>query len=315
MNPKEAAQIIFHPRETLQNRARKQLIEDPLEAKKQLDTEYAKDFRNCPELKDLEDSDFPEEVELTPDGQRRFGKKRGYTLKESYSIGADNLFTLTEAACDLPIKRVIDWAFSADNWNREEDQINDLMDLMMEKSEDLRKIVLKKNGKLVLIGRREIREDKAELFKSYPLFHQFLLDLEKETESNTGKMIGVAFDFSGQDQDMRSHDKAHEEGFNQRYDGDILLNPGERVKVTTNEQVWSYRDGEGRLKATNLGIRTGENLTLINGQLIAHTSDVGWINGKHTCWAFSEKEFPLYGLQDFAISIQQYALSEKREGK
>lgn len=311
MNTRELGRTIAHPKEAAVRHARNRLIRD----RDRVNKEYKVDFRHCPELKDIKDHEFPEVLEITPDAQRRYGRKMGISNEEAYQHGTDNLLTVVDAATDLPIKTLIAWAFSADNWQRPDEEVDGLLKLMLKNFPKLRDKIMEKDGVFSLIGRREIRQDKAAQFEAYVPFHQALLSLERETAENNGKNVAIAFDFSGEDQEMRELDRAHELGFQQRVSEGVVLSPGERTKIETPEQVSELRDTGGKIASAHLGIRTGENVTAENGMILAHISDVGWINGTPTFWALSEKYFPLFTLKDMAVGIRKYVVIEKRGGK
>lgn len=273
-----------------------------------VDLAYKVNFRGSPELRDIPDEAFPKTVLIIPDGQRRFGDDARISTPHAYKLGADNLILQLKAlsSADVPIHTAIAWGFSADNWSRPPQQIDGLMTLMNNTIPEISQHLDKIGGRFVHLGRRNIREDKAELFKDYPVLIENMHDLERKTRKNKGKVIAVAIDFGGFDQDIRSHQAALDAG--------TMLRPEDPAEVLP-ENIWEWRDGGGLVHTADLGIRTGEKVLVQKGVGMFHSSDIGWPNGKGTYWVTYEKRFPQLTLQDTALAIREYALEEKRQGK
>ncbi len=280
-----------------------------LNRKKWVDLEYKLNFRNSPELRNIPDEDFPKTVLIVPDGQRRFGEDARLSTAEAYQMGADNLFLQLKALSshDVPIQTAIAWGFSADNWDRPPRQIDGLMTLMRKTIPDIAEHLDTVGGRFIHLGRREVRPEKAALYKDYSYLLEDMHKLEEKTQKNPGKVVAVAVDFGGLDQDVRSHQDAVNTG--------RVLQPGQIFQVTPQD-VWEMRDSGGLIRTADLGIRTGEKILAgKKGVGMFHSSDIGWPNGKETLWVTYEKRFPQLTLQDTAYAIQQYAATEKRQGK
>lgn len=296
MNPKEMAM--------------RQAVERELEKKGKLDAKYAKDFRHCPELRDIADNDFPNTVFVVPDRNRTHANNVGISVDEAYQVAADNLVMQLDALNTTSIQAAIAWGFSVGNWQRPHDQVEGLMHLMNKTVNKLRPKILERNGRFIHLGRKEVRGDKAEEFPEYPELLANMKALEEETRLNRGKIVAAAIDFNGRDQDIRSHQKAVEYGTQMGR----LLQPGEHI-VLGEDQLWCFRDGFGALHSADLGIRTGEKAHLKKGVGMFHTSDAGWPGLGETYWVTFEKPFPLLSLKDTATAIRAYAIEEKKQGK
>lgn len=278
-------------------------LKHDLENKKWIDLARKGNFRRSPELRDIPDEAFPQTVLIVPDGQRRFAEDARLSTAAGYSLGADNLVTQLKALShpEVPTRATIAWGFSADNWGRPEEQVDGLMTLMNNKIPEIEGIVKDIGGRFIHLGRHGARADMAEKFKDYPELIRNMNCLERDTAKNPGKVIAVAVDFGGTDQDIRTHRRAYLDGWN---------------KDTIDEaQLWRWRDGRGVVRTADLAIRTGEEVLLSKGVGMFHSSDIGWPNGKNTYWVTFEKRFPQLTLQDTARAIRAYALQEKRLGK
>lgn len=282
-------------------------LKHDLDNKKWIDLKYKLGFRNSPELKKIPDELFPTSVLIVPDGQRRFGQDARLSNSTAYQMGADNLLLqlTTLANDDIPIQTAVAWGFSADNWARPSKDIDGLMTLMNSTIPKIETHLDKIDGRFVHLGRKKIRQDKAALYKDYPRLIESMCNLEEKTKHNHGKIIAVAVDFGGFDQDIRTHQEAMNAG--------TILRPNDTVCVAP-EDVWNWRDSSGLVRTVGLAIRTGEQITAGHKIGTFHSSDIGWLNGKSTQWVTFEKRFPQLTLQDTARAIQVYATARKMQG-
>ena len=77
------------------------------------------------------------------DGNRRWAKLNNKTTKEGHKAGAEKLVEVVKWCIELDIKYLTVYAFSTENWKRDETEINDIMFLLKEflssKVEDFKK--------------------------------------------------------------------------------------------------------------------------------------------------------------------------------
>lgn len=71
----------------------------------------------------------PKHVALIMDGNGRWAKERGLERSEGHVSGVDALRSSIAAALDLGIEYLTVYAFSKENWNRPDDEVNGLMSL------------------------------------------------------------------------------------------------------------------------------------------------------------------------------------------
>ncbi len=75
-------------------------------------------------------ADTPVHVAIIMDGNGRWAKKRVLPKVAGHKRGADAVRRCVEDSMDLGIKYLTLYAFSSENWNRPEDEVNDLMSLL-----------------------------------------------------------------------------------------------------------------------------------------------------------------------------------------
>lgn len=82
---------------------------------------------------------IPSHVAFIMDGNRRYAKRRNLVEGDGHRAGFSPLMTILGYCYDLGIRYVTVYAFSIDNFKRRPDEVQCLMDLMVEKIEELLK--------------------------------------------------------------------------------------------------------------------------------------------------------------------------------
>ncbi len=72
----------------------------------------------------------PEHVAIIMDGNRRWAKRQGLPPTMGHWKGADTLLDIVEAAKKLGIKVLTVYSFSTENWNRSQNEVNALMEVL-----------------------------------------------------------------------------------------------------------------------------------------------------------------------------------------
>ena len=69
-------------------------------------------------------------IAIIMDGNRRWAKERGLPSAFGHKKGVDSLKTTLRACKDFGIKYLTVYAFSTENWNRKQEEVDFLMDLL-----------------------------------------------------------------------------------------------------------------------------------------------------------------------------------------
>ena len=69
-------------------------------------------------------------IAIIMDGNGRWAKKRGLPRLEGHRRGVENVRKVVDKARELNIKYLTLYAFSAENWNRPQDEVSGLMGLL-----------------------------------------------------------------------------------------------------------------------------------------------------------------------------------------
>lgn len=103
---------------------------------------------------------LPTHVGIIMDGNGRWATSRGLKRSLGHKAGAENLEKLLNYIFNLGIKYVSVYAFSTENFKRDKDEVNYLMDLFVKMFSVKKKIFIKNELKVIFSGRRDnLRDD------------------------------------------------------------------------------------------------------------------------------------------------------------
>lgn len=133
----------------------------------------------------------PSHVAIILDGNGRWANKRGLPRNIGHYNGAINLFKIANHANKLGVKLLTVYAFSTENWNRPEEEVNYLMQKPLEylnKNLDKIKDI---NYKIIFVGRRT---------KLPNVTLEVVNKLEESTKDNQGMTLQIAFDYGSKEE-------------------------------------------------------------------------------------------------------------------
>ena len=129
---------------------------------------------------------LPNHVALIMDGNGRWAEQRGLPRLEGHRAGVESLRSVIRCLNEYQIKYVTVYAFSSENWERPEEEVKDLFDLLEEKI-DKETLALHKEGvRIQHIGRLK------ELPHSLQLAINRAVDLTKD---NNGMSLIIALNY------------------------------------------------------------------------------------------------------------------------
>lgn len=107
-------------------------------------------------LKDkIDTSRLPEHIAVIMDGNGRWAKKKGHLRIFGHQHGVRSVREITEGAAELGIKYLTLYAFSTENWNRPQTEVNALMGLLVKTIRKETPTLMKNNIRLATIGNRD----------------------------------------------------------------------------------------------------------------------------------------------------------------
>ena len=108
---------------------------------------------------DLTGMNIPNHVAIILDGNGRWAKKRFLPRKAGHAAGARTVEKILEDAHDIGIKYITMYAFSTENWNRPQDEVDALMKLLRKYLSDCIERANKNNMRCMVIGDKTRLDD------------------------------------------------------------------------------------------------------------------------------------------------------------
>ena len=140
------------------------------------------------ELKDKIDLEkLPKHIAVIMDGNGRWAKEKGKHRIFGHKNGVIAVRETTEAAAEIGIEYLTLYAFSTENWNRPQLEVNALMTLLVETVKKELKTLNKNNIRLQAIG---------DLTKLPSKTYKALMDGIESTKNNTRMTLVLALNYS-----------------------------------------------------------------------------------------------------------------------
>ena len=138
---------------------------------------------------------IPNHVAIILDGNGRWAKAKGMPRNYGHVQGAKNVEVICEEAYRMGIQYLTVYAFSTENWNRPQDEVDALMKLLRNYMKTCLKTAAKNNMCVRVIG------DKTRLDED---IRKRIDELEKATVNNTGLHFQIALNYGGRDEIRRA---------------------------------------------------------------------------------------------------------------
>ena len=235
-------------------------------------------------IEQIDKTRIPQHVAIIMDGNGRWAKQRGEERTYGHRAGAETVQKITEDAARLGIKYLTLYTFSTENWNRPQDEIAALMNLLLESIEE--ETLMKNNIRFNVIG--DFKKLPVEVQKS-------LTSCIKRTSKNSGMYMVLALSYSSRWEITEAVKRLAREAVEKK------INPDDITEAVVSD----YLTTKG-IPDTDLLIRTGGEQRVSNFLLwqLSYAefffTDVYWPD-------FREEE--LYG------AILYYQQRERRFGK
>ena len=188
---------------------------------------------------------IPKHVAIILDGNGRWAKSKGMPRNYGHTMGAKNVETVCQAADELGIKYLTLYAFSTENWNRPENEVNALMTLLESYLKNCIRTADKNNMRVRMIG------DASRLSEK---FQKRIAELEEASRDNTGLNLTIAINYGSRDEMIRamkkmaddrdhgviSKDEIGEELFASYLDTKELPDPDLLIRTSGEQRLSNY---------------------------------------------------------------------------
>ena len=216
---------------------------------------------------------------------KRWAKAKGMPRNYGHTAGAKNVETVCQAAHDLGVKYVTMYAFSTENWNRPEGEVEALMKLLESYLKNCIKTADKNNMRVRVIG------DTTRLSER---FQERIRELEAASAKNDGLNLQIAINYGSRDEMTRAMRRMSED-----------VAAGKRKPEEITESVFEeYLDTAG-IPDPDLLIRTSGELRLSNFLLwqLAYSE-----------FYFTDVPWPDFHKEELERAIEAYNKRDRRFG-
>ena len=138
-----------------------------------------------------QDRNVPVHVAIIMDGNGRWAKQRGLPRLEGHRVGVDRIQRVLETLGTQGVKYVTLYAFSTENWNRPQEEVAGLLDILQAALQQQARALHENNVRIFHIGK---------LDRLSAGLQEAVDQVQELTSNNTGINLNVAFDYGGRDE-------------------------------------------------------------------------------------------------------------------
>ncbi|MBI5358928.1 di-trans,poly-cis-decaprenylcistransferase [Candidatus Amesbacteria bacterium] len=140
----------------------------------------------------------PKHIALILDGNRRWARARGLKPWEGHKAGLEAVIEVAKASRDFGVHTFTIWAFSTENWDRSQQEIDKIMDLFDKAMDEFRKDLITNQVRFIHLGRKDRLP--AKLVAK-------MARIEEETKDFDEHTLNLALDYGGKDEIVRATNK------------------------------------------------------------------------------------------------------------
>jgi len=230
---------------------------------------------------EFNENKIPNHLGLIPDGNRRWAKKNNKSSLEGHKEGYRNFKKFCRWCRNRGVKILTAYAFSTENWNRPQKEIDYLMNLFVNAFEDTPdEDTLKEKTRIKVVGKRKNLPDS--LIKA-------IEEVEQETKDNKELELNLALGYGG------------------RWDIIQAIKKIVKEKESVEEKI-----GEEEFKK-HLSVKSYPDLVIRTGKEKRLSNFFIWQVAYSELY-FSDKLWPEFTEKDLDKAFKDYAERERRHG-
>ena len=229
---------------------------------------------------------LPEHVAIIMDGNGRWARKHKLSVSRGHRQGTETLREIIRHTDDLGIRALSLYAFSTENWNRSEEEVAALMQLILDFFASEIDELDAKNVRILILG------DKSGLPEKQ---RETLKEAERRTEKNTGLRLNIAVNYGGRAELVKAA----------REIATLAANGSLPVDRITEETISEHLYTRGQ-PDVDLLIRTSGEKRLSNFLLYQNA---------YAEFVFPEVLWPDFTVRDYDLALDAYAHRERRFGR
>ena len=231
-------------------------------------------------------SNFPKHIGIIMDGNRRWAKSKMLPVKLGHKQGAETLKKIVRYANKIGIEHLTVYAFSTENWQRSDEEVDNLMNLLQNYLDDFTKEADTENIVIRVLG------DVTQLSES---LQKGIASAIERTKNNTGIIFNIALNYGGRAEMIKAVQEISEE----------IKNGNLKSEEITEEVISNYLYTKGQ-PDPDLIIRTSGEMRL-SGFLMWQST--------YSEILFLDKLWPDFSEKDLDASIEAYSKRKRNLGK
>jgi undecaprenyl diphosphate synthase len=225
---------------------------------------------------------IPKCVGIIMDGNRRWAKQRGMLAVEGHQAGSETLKNIVRVGKDAGVRHMIFYTFSTENWNRSEEEVSYLLDLIGRFIEKEFEDFHKEGGVVHCVG---------DLSRFSPKLQKIFSDIQEKTKNNTGVHIYFALNYGGRAEILSAVKK--------------IISENPKAEDVTEEYFEKHLQ-TGNMPDPDLIIRTSGEMRL--------SGFLPW-QGVYSELFFTHTMWPDFSKEEFLKILAEYSDRERRYGK
>ncbi len=229
---------------------------------------------------------IPQHVAIIMDGNGRWARARALPRIAGHKQGVDALRRILRATHERGIKYLTLFAFSSENWQRPQDEVSELMNMLRFYLRGEIANLHKDGVKIKIIG------DRAQLSAD---IQQMIKTAEDLTTNNDKLVLTIALSYGGRDEIVRAAQKLA-----------AAVAAGNLSPQVITPELFSAALDTAGMPDPDLIIRTSGEKRISNFLL--------W-QSAYTEFVFTDTLWPEFTAQDLELALSEYAARERRYGK
>ena len=228
---------------------------------------------------------LPRHVAIIMDGNGRWAKKHKMSVSRGHRQGTETLREIIRHTDDLGIGALSLYAFSTENWNRSDEEVAALMQLILDFFASEIDELDAKNVRILILG------DKSRMPERQ---REVLREAEKRTEKNTGLQLNIAINYGSRAEIVKAT----------REIAVMVKNGTIRPEEITEETISDHLYTAGQ-KDVDLMIRTSGEQRLSNFLLYQNA---------YAEFVFPEVLWPDFSVHEYDLALEAYGRRDRRFG-
>ena len=230
----------------------------------------------------MNDTSAPRCIGIIMDGNRRWAKAKGLKALEGHRAGGETLKNVVTWAREAGVEHVIFYTFSTENWNRTEEEVSYLLNLIGEFIEKEFGHFNSEGGIVHYVG---------DLSRFSPELQEILKESEAKTANNRGPHVYFALNYGGRQEILSAVKK-------------IVSEKPEAEEIT--DEYFAKHLQTGDMPDPDIVIRTSGEMRL--------SGFLPW-QSIYSELFFTKTLWPDFTKEEFDAILAEFAERERRHGK